>query len=76
MIGQDILYNTPYYNNEDNWFNGGLYYDSYLLSTRAEGASSDFQVKDGTTILAGSLFNGKDFIVSTYLPKTIEIIGM
>lgn len=76
IIGQDILYNTPYYNDEANWFEGGLYYNNYLLSTRAEGASSEFQIKNGTTVLAGHLFDGKDFIISTFLPKTIEKIGV
>ncbi len=71
-IGGDILYKTPYYNNEANWNNGILYFDNYLLSakTSTEGAIS---IKSGTTLVAASSFSSSK-ITSVSFPESVKYI--
>ncbi|MBQ4568982.1 MAG: leucine-rich repeat protein [Ruminococcus sp.] len=71
-IGADLLYKTPYYNNEANWNNGLLYFNNYLLSakTSTEGAIS---IKSGTTLVAANAFSSSK-ITSVSFPESVKYI--
>ena len=67
------FYNTAFYNNPDNWENGVLYHDSYLLATK-ENLSENYTIKDGTAIISiGSFSFSKVSNIS--IPDSVRYIG-
>lgn len=73
-IDSDAFKNTGYYNNEDNWEEGLLYIDTYLI-----GAKQDMvgfcEIKPGTTIIAVGAFYNCISITSIVIPAGIKNIS-
>lgn len=65
---------TLYYNNEENWEDGVLYLDEYLISgKKCEG--EELVIKDGTRVIALNAFSNADQLEKVTLPASLEIIG-
>ena len=74
-IGRNIFYRTPYYDNTENWDNGLLYYGTYLLDSD-DSYTDVCVVRDGTTLIAESVFHDNDTISSVHLPEGLKYIGV
>ena len=83
-IGLRILLNTKFYDNAANWSDGVLYVGQYLVDGQHIGmeeqvpdfgASGDYKVKDGTSVIADGAFLSTD-ITSVTFPETLKVIGM
>lgn len=72
-IGADAFFNTAYYNDSDNWDNGILYLDNYLLCV-SESAQGELTVKDGTKLIADNAFTDSA-VTSITVPESVERIG-
>ena len=73
-IGSDVVGYTAYYNNSDNWENGGLYIGKYLL-TVGKDVGAEFTVKDGTVNIADCAISYCENLVSVTLPETVAYMG-
>ncbi len=73
-IGQGALTDTAFYNNADNWENGVLYLNNYLLKAK-DLKSARYEIKDGTKIIADNAFNLCDRLVSVSIPDSVTAIG-
>ncbi len=74
-IGKEILKNTPYYDNRDNWDNGLLYYGTYLLDSDDSHYMDECVVRDGTTLIAAETFYNNT-TTSVHLPEGLKYIGV
>lgn len=74
-VGRNIFYRTPYYDNSENWDNGLLYYGTYLLDSD-DSYTDVCVVRDGTTLIAESVFHGNETINSVHLPDGLKYIGV
>ncbi len=72
-IGADAFMGTAFYNNEENWQDGVLYNGNVLLASN-EDLAGDYEIKDGTTILADGALSGTQ-ITSVLIPDTVKSIG-
>jgi hypothetical protein len=59
-IPNSIIYNSGIYNNDANYTNKCLYIDGCLLETKSD-ISGTVQVKEGTRLISGSAFAGRNF---------------
>lgn len=79
FIGPDLVNNTAYANNADNWTDGLLYIDNYLIKADIDALSGKVTVKNGTTLIASSAFyneeKSNDSITEIILPDTLVSIG-
>jgi len=73
-IGADAFDNTGYYNDENNWYNGALYLDNYLLNAQKCTAES-YTVNDNTQVIAGDAFYGCKSLTSITIPNSVTSIG-
>lgn len=71
-LGDNILYKTPYYNNEANWSNNLLYFNNYLLDSKnnIEGAVN---IKAGTTLISSYALSSTK-ITSVTIPESVKYI--
>lgn len=67
---------TGFWNNESNWINEELYInDKYLISVgRNELISGDYEVKEGTKVIAGNAFRNCD-LTSIVIPASVVSVG-
>ncbi|MGN0468429.1 MAG: leucine-rich repeat domain-containing protein [Acutalibacteraceae bacterium] len=58
QIGNDVFYETAFYNNEENWENGALYIGQYLIEADKLDNYDivDYEIKDGTKTIANLAF--------------------
>ena len=68
------FHNTGYYNDEQNWENGALYLENYLINVRQNVAGS-YTIKEGTTCIAGSAFYRCMELTEVILPDSMTSIG-
>lgn len=77
-IGADAFENTAYYRNDDNWEDGILYLDCYLLDAKSE-LSGEVKIKGGTRVIADHAFGGyyeqTVEMSSVILPNGLAVIG-
>ena len=73
-LSANVFFNTGYYNNKNNWDNGVLYIDNYLIKadTTLEGK---YSIKDGTKAIADSAFLNCENVVEINVPESVERIG-
>ncbi|MGN0533545.1 MAG: fibronectin type III domain-containing protein [Eubacterium sp.] len=71
-IGSSAFYNTGYYHNEDNWNNGALYLNNYLLDTK--NIRGNFSVINGTKVIAGQAFYYSE-LTNVEIPNSVISIG-
>lgn len=74
MIGNDAFKETAFYLDENNWVDGVLYLDNYLVEARPS-ASGKITVKDGTTLIARGAFRDCVNITEVELPDSICAIS-
>lgn len=74
-----LLYDTAYYNNPDNWENGVLYLDKYLICINKDFINTQsYTVKDGTIAIAEYAFSDSDYaqkLSNVTLPESLKVIG-
>lgn len=78
IIYYSIIDDTAYFNNPENWIDGGLYIGNYFILVQNGYTNSQFTVKDGTTVLSNFAFNEqsiKTVISNIVLPNSLHIIG-
>ncbi len=73
-VGFDVVWQTPYYNNTDNWENGVLYIGKHIIKANKSVISGDYEVKEGTLTIANSAFYGCSNITSVTIPNSIVSI--
>ena len=76
-ITNTFIYGSGYYNDTNNWENGILYVDNYLITTNNDLLNQQsINVKEGTIVIAINAFtnNGKK-LKSIVLPEGLKIIG-
>lgn len=72
-MGFNIFEETPFFENgcdED----GVLYYDNYLIDSKAEADKKYYEIKDGTELIAGGAFNW-DSLTEVYIPASVTVIA-
>ena len=75
-VGNDAFYNTAYVKNKSNWENNeAVYIGKYLIDTNSAETEENFEIKDGTTLIAEYAmffsYNLKNLVV----PESLKIIG-
>jgi hypothetical protein len=73
-IGVDILLETAYEQNEENWKNDGLYLGDYLLKIKEIGQTK-YVVADGTRLIADSACACHDTLTHISLPTSLRYIN-
>lgn len=76
-ITNTFIYGSGYYNDTNNWENGILYLDNYLVTTNNDLLNQQsIIVKEGTIVIAINAFtnNGRN-LKSIVLPEGLKIIG-
>ena len=73
-IPNSIIYNSGIYNNDANYTNKCLYINGCLLETKSD-ISGTVQVKEGTRLISGSAFAGRNSITSIRFPIALRYIG-
>ena len=75
-IDEHAFYNTAYYNDESNWDNGVLYISDCLIDTNYNfDSTTDYIIKDGTRIIADSVFSNCDNLISVTIPNSVKRLG-
>ncbi|MBQ7809618.1 MAG: leucine-rich repeat protein [Clostridia bacterium] len=74
FIGRNVLNQTAFAENPENWENGMLYVGTYLVSSDKD-FSGMCTVKDGTTLIAEEAFKDRTEITEINLPKSLKYIG-
>lgn len=72
LIDYSAFGNTPVYKDENNWVDGALYIDNYLVDTK-ESLSGTYTVKDGAVAIAGQAFKS-DTLTDITLPDSVKVI--
>ncbi len=75
-IGWDSFFNTAYYNDKNNWENGVLYIDNYLISAEIERVSGKHIIKQGTKVIADRAFTDCYMLTGIIIPDSVENIGI
>ncbi|MBQ7128754.1 MAG: leucine-rich repeat protein, partial [Clostridia bacterium] len=73
-IGKSIFYDTAYYNDKSNWENGVLYLDNYLIDANISNKNADYNIKEGTKIIAVGAFENCDDLKSLTFPESLTTI--
>ena len=76
LIGS-AFYGSGYFNDKNNWVNGILYIDNYLITTNSDLLDlNEITVKEGTIVVAENAFtnNGKN-LTKINLPEGLKFIG-
>lgn len=73
-VGYAAVNGTAFYNNPDNWEDGCLYIDNYLMSSDHNHKGA-VKVKEGTRLMANNAFYGNTSITAVHLPESIEFIA-
>ncbi|MGN0811977.1 MAG: leucine-rich repeat protein [Candidatus Coproplasma sp.] len=72
-IGDSAFSDTPFYDNEDNWENGGLYLQNHLVAVRT--TENTFTVKEGTKYIDTHAFSDCTSLESVALPDSLVYLG-
>ena len=76
LIGS-VFYGSGYFNDKNNWVNGILYIDNYLITANSDLLNlNEITVKEGTIVVAENAFtnNGKN-LTKINLPEGLKFIG-
>lgn len=73
-IGVHAFSDTAYYNDTSNWLNDVLYIDNCLIEAK-ETLSGNYNIEDGTRIIADSAFLNCTGLTSVIIPDSVISIG-
>ncbi len=73
-LGDNSFNNTAYYKNSANWTNKVLYINSCLIEAKAT-ISGEFEIPDGTTVIAEKALYGCTSLTKIVVPDTVQGIG-
>ena len=73
-IGANAFDGTALLKRNYNYEDGVLYIDNCLIATNYDLPEGDFQVKEGTRVIAGNAFRWRD-ITSISIPESVQSIG-
>ena len=74
-IGIEAFSSTAYYRNENNWENNALYIGKYLIGVNKDEIDGQYEIKQGTKLIAGGTFSGIKTFIDVILPDGLEYIG-
>ena len=74
-IGCDVFGYTAYYYDENNWENGCLYLDNYLLDYENNNGAESVSIKDSTVLIADYAFDGENEITQIAMHDSVKYIG-
>lgn len=72
-IGENSFYDTAFYNDKSNWENDVLYIDGYLIKSNINDYI-DYNIKEGTKLIAVEAFRECDRIFSLTFPESLTSI--
>lgn len=74
-IGKDAFKGTAYYSDGSNWNNGVLYIGKFLIKANEFEIPENYQIKNGTKIIADNAFEDCVKLVEVSIPNTVTDIG-
>ncbi len=74
-IGGGAFYNTAYYNNNSNWFDGVLYIGNHLIDAKEDIVNNSYTIRQGTKCVAGDAFSDCARLTSVTIPGSVTSIG-
>ncbi len=74
LVGKDVLLNTAYYNNPNNWKNNGLYWGTVLMNVKPITAQT-FEPLKGSTVIASGVFGSAHKISNIIIPDGITYVN-
>ena len=72
-IGHSAFENTAYYQNDNNWANGLLYINNYLIEAKKD-ISGVVNIKNGTKTIVEYAFSGCTGLTSVTIPDSVTSI--
>ena len=73
-FGYDSFEGTPFLENAEYDEDGVFYHDNILVATKEEAGKKNYDIKDGTTAVAGGAFRWSG-LESVNIPASVECIG-
>lgn len=73
-FGYDVFEGTPFLEDAEYDSDGAFYYDKYLIATKEGEGVISYDVKEGTTVIAGSALRW-DSLVQVNIPASVEYIS-
>ena len=73
-VGFTILKGTPIINDENNWIQGGFYWDNCLIYADEKDSNNHFFVQNGTRKILGYALHDLD-LYSITIPESVKSIG-
>lgn len=74
-VGYGVFYETPIYNNEENWDDFALYVGNHLIKVDSK-ASGTFSIRPGTKTIASEAFLDCKELTSVTVPSGVVGIGV
>jgi|GEM_PF-2766698 len=74
MIGASAFENTKFYNTDENWENGALYFGKYLI--RVKDNVSTCTIKDGIEAIGDYAFYNCKALKKVEIPTSVKYIGI
>lgn len=80
-IGSQAFSDTPFYYDVDNWIGGAFYLTAkdgktlYLLNASSSSVSGEYEVAEGTKLIADAAFSGNDELTGVVIPDSVTSIG-
>lgn len=74
-IGNFAFYNTAFYNDKNNWYNGVLYLDNYLITADSDIVKGSYTIKNGTKMISNSAFEYCERLTSISIPDSVDTFG-
>lgn len=74
IFGYEVFEGTPFLENADYDEDGVFYHQNYLVATEEGTGKTDYEIKDGTTVVAGGAFKWSS-LESVNIPASVKCIG-
>ncbi len=66
---------TGYYADDENWLEGVLYMDEYLIATRYYAIPENYAIKEGTKLIASDAFSSCGNLKNLNIPESVKYMG-